>query len=111
MNNNGLLSFDQAVRSFTSQPFPLTTGRNLIAPFWADVDTRNGGSVFYRDASAESAVVMRVRNEIRMAFVSQANFQPNFVFIATWDRVGYFGGRASTLVSHLSLFFPPSLSN
>lgn len=88
------------MRQFTSEPFPLAMRIDLIAPYWADVDTRGGrGSVFYREASAEPDVIMRARNEIRMSFISQANFQPNFVFIATWERVGYFGGRSSSLVS------------
>ena len=100
MNNNGLISFDQPVRAYTPQAFPLSTNCNLIAPFWADVDTRDGrGRVLYRDASTEEEVMIRARNEIRRTFVNQTNFQPNFVFIATWERVGHFGGDGSTLVS------------
>jgi hypothetical protein len=42
VNNNGNVTFDSSLSSFT--PFDLTTtGRQIIAPFFADVDTRNAG--------------------------------------------------------------------
>ncbi|MBE9050198.1 PEP-CTERM sorting domain-containing protein [Nostocales cyanobacterium LEGE 11386] len=43
VNNNGNVTFDFPLSSFT--PFDLTsTGQQIIAPFFADVDTRNLGS-------------------------------------------------------------------
>jgi filamentous hemagglutinin family protein len=43
VNNNGNITFDQALATFT--PFDLTTtGQLIIAPFFADVDTRNQAS-------------------------------------------------------------------
>jgi len=46
VNNNGNVTFDQALPDFT--PFGLaTTRRVLIAPFFADVDTRVGNEVTY----------------------------------------------------------------
>lgn len=43
VNNNGNITLDSALSTFT--PFDLTsTGRQIIAPFFADVDTRNAGS-------------------------------------------------------------------
>lgn len=43
VNNNGNITFDSALAAFT--PFDLTsTGRQIIAPFFADVDTRNHGN-------------------------------------------------------------------
>jgi gliding motility-associated-like protein len=48
INNNGNLSFQQAFGTFTSTGFPNATNR-MVAPFWADVDTRgNGGQVWYK---------------------------------------------------------------
>jgi hypothetical protein len=42
VNNNGNVTFDAALGTFT--PFPLTTtSRQIIAPFFADVDTRSAG--------------------------------------------------------------------
>lgn len=43
VNNNGNVTFDNSLYTYT--PFNLTsTATKIIAPFFADVDTRNGGS-------------------------------------------------------------------
>lgn len=48
INNNGNISFVQAFGTYTSSGFPSTQYR-MVAPFWADVDTRNnGGEVWYK---------------------------------------------------------------
>lgn len=49
INNNGNISFDLPYSTFTAYPFPDPT-YNMIAPFWADVDTRstNGGNVWFK---------------------------------------------------------------
>ncbi|MBL0045522.1 MAG: hypothetical protein IPP33_14355 [Flavobacteriales bacterium] len=54
INNNGNLSFVNPYGSFSSLPFPAAEYK-MVAPFWADVDTRgddgnglNGGQVVYR---------------------------------------------------------------
>lgn len=46
LNNNGNLSFDNAISSFTASEFPINSP--MIAPFWSDVDTRAGGEVWYK---------------------------------------------------------------
>ncbi|MFZ4785886.1 MAG: nidogen-like domain-containing protein, partial [Flavobacteriales bacterium] len=46
VNNNGNITFNSAYGAFTSSGFPI--GTPMIAPFWADIDTRNGqGEVWY----------------------------------------------------------------
>lgn len=54
INNNGNVSFDTPYGTFSASPFP-TAGFAMVAPFWADVDTRgddnnglNGGTVKYK---------------------------------------------------------------
>ncbi len=42
VNNNGTVTFDGAAGTYTPQRFPVQ-GNRMIAPFWADVDTRGGG--------------------------------------------------------------------
>ena len=51
MNTNGVISFSVPVSQFTPDRFPLRDKRGRIAPFWGDVDTRNGGVVFYREST------------------------------------------------------------
>ena len=65
INNNGNISFTTPYNTFTAFTFP-DPSFNMIAPFWADVDTRsiNGGNVWYK-------------------------LNPHSLVIV-WDHVGYF---------------------
>ena len=92
VNNNGLLSFGMGIGQYIPQSFPLGDGREVIAPFWGDVDTRGTGTVWFRETSNEPLLI-RARNEIRAAFVNQMSFEPTLLFIATWDHVGYYSSR------------------
>jgi hypothetical protein len=64
INNNGNISFLSPLFSFTPTPFPVAS-QPMIAPYWADVDTRAGqvpdaaGSnrVYVASPSADSVVV------------------------------------------------------
>ena len=48
INNNGNLTFTGPMASFSSTAFP-STGNAIVAPFWGDVDTRQGlGQVLYK---------------------------------------------------------------
>ncbi|HRH38670.1 MAG TPA: hypothetical protein PK760_10010, partial [Flavobacteriales bacterium] len=49
INNNGNVSFGSQYGTFSASPFP-SSGFVMVAPFWADVDTRpgNGGQVWYK---------------------------------------------------------------
>lgn len=89
MNNNGVLSFGQTIGQYTPDSFPLGDGRRIIAPFWGDVDTFGTGTVWFRE-STDASLLTRARNDIRSAFVNQMSYEPTFMFIATWDHVGYF---------------------
>lgn len=66
INNNGNISFEDSLRAFTPNPFPVTD-QPMIAPFWGDVDTRPaGGGEVYVASPSEDVVVI------------------------TWDNVGYY---------------------
>ncbi|MBL8863793.1 MAG: hypothetical protein JNK02_17520 [Planctomycetes bacterium] len=69
INNNGNLSFGTSFSTFTSTGFPVN-GFPMIAPFWADVDTRNAASgvVYYKLEATRLTV--------------------------TWDQVGYYNTAA-----------------
>ena len=101
VNNNGVISLDEAYNTqHTPTPFPLPNDELVIAPFWADVDTsgRRRGVVYYRNASSNTSLLERAQREVLTYFTSGMNFQPTFLFIATWDRVSFFGGGTSRLV-------------
>ncbi|MBI5693161.1 MAG: VPDSG-CTERM sorting domain-containing protein [Verrucomicrobia bacterium] len=75
-NNNGNLTFNGPLGTFT--PFNLyTTGVPIIAPFFADVDTRGVGSNLLR--------------------YGQGTYNSHSAFGATWDGVGYYSGQTNKL--------------
>jgi nidogen (entactin) len=61
----------------------------LVAPYWADADTRGSGNVWYFQ-STESALLTKARKYIQRGFVAEQDFQPTHLFVATWEDVGYF---------------------
>ena len=88
MNNNGLLSFGESISTFTPQPLPLEERLRFIAPFWADVDTRKAGRVWYREAN-DSATLDKIKVDV----ASEADFSPQSALIVTWDSVGYYSAN------------------
>lgn len=74
VNNNGNLTFDHSLSVFT--PASLTgSPRDLIAPFFADVDTRTSNPVLYWRGLLDNKAA----------------------FVATWPGVGYFNQHADKL--------------
>ena len=80
----------------------------MIAPFWSDVDTRlshgdksgassaldkndvdETGNVWFREEYDEQ-LLLRAQREIREVYVDHSNFVPSWLFITTWDAVGYY---------------------
>ncbi len=78
VNNNGNITFGQSLYSYTPGVIGGTTGLNIIAPFWADVDTRT-------DVPAVNDGVFWDFNEARDSFV------------VTWTDVGYFSQHIDKL--------------
>lgn len=72
INNNGNVSFGASFSTFTSTGFPVN-GFPMVAPFWADVDTRalTSGVVYYKSELHRLIVI--------------------------WDHVGYYNTHADKL--------------
>lgn len=64
INNNGNITFNAPQSGYTPQPFP-ASANPMIAPYWADVDTRGTGGVFVAAPNEDTAIV-------------------------TWNNVGYY---------------------
>jgi uncharacterized repeat protein (TIGR01451 family) len=73
VNNNGNLTFSSALGTFTPSAIGTGLGFPIIAPFWADVDTRG----------AASGIVS----------YGTTNYGGHNAFCATWPLVGYFSGQ------------------
>lgn len=70
INNNGNITFNGALGTYTPESFPIAN-QPMIAPFWGDVDTRCGtcGAVYVASPDSNTVVV-------------------------TWDQVGYYSQHA-----------------
>lgn len=98
VNNNGLVSFLREVSQFTPVAFPIAGDRRVVAPFWADVDNRRAGKVFYRE-SKDPAILRRATADINRYFPEFPIFATTWVLIATWHQVTFFGGSSITPVN------------
>ncbi|XP_067158181.1 sushi, nidogen and EGF-like domain-containing protein 1 isoform X4 [Apteryx mantelli] len=98
VNNNGIISFLKEVSQFTPVAFPISKDRRVVAAFWADVDNRRAGDVYYRE-SKDQAILERATKDIAQYFPEFPDFSAQWVFIATWYRVTFFGGSSFSPVN------------
>lgn len=98
VNNNGLVSFLREVSQFTPVAFPIAGDRRVVAAFWADVDNRRGGRVFYRE-SLDQEVLTQASHHVRAYFSDLPLFNASWVLISTWHQVTFFGGNSKTPVN------------
>ncbi|XP_048259530.1 nidogen-1-like [Haliotis rufescens] len=91
INSNGHLSFLTELPGYRPSLI-LPIGFNVIAAFFADVDTRAAGQIFYRETS-NPTLLERAATSIQAHFRGQGTFEPTSLFIATWDNVGYFNSK------------------
>ncbi|CAH2318181.1 sushi, nidogen and EGF-like domain-containing 1 [Pelobates cultripes] len=93
VNHNGLVSFSEPISQFTPSIIPMATWNPYLAPFWGDVDNRLTGDIYYRQ-SMDSSLQARATSDIR-AYFNSSSFTSRWVFVATWDRVAYYGSVVS----------------
>ena len=89
INENGVISFNNSYNVRTPSSLPLFGGQAIIAPYWADVDLRGTGQVFYRQTT-DPSLLARATSEIRAAFSDSQNVTITNLLVATWSEVGYF---------------------
>jgi VCBS repeat-containing protein len=66
INNNGNITFSYPLSAYTPTAIDAGFNNPIIAPFWADVDTRGTGAVYYTLDAADGVMTI------------------------TWDHVGYY---------------------
>lgn len=88
--------------------FPIAGDRRVVAPFWADVDNRRAGKVFYRE-SQEAPILKRASADVRTYFSEFPSFNATWVLIATWLQVTFFGGNSLTPVQTCTLWHSSEL--
>ena len=79
VNENGLISFLTEISTFYNVQFPMDYP--VIAPFYADIDTRGVGQVYWR-ASTQEEDRDRAANLVGK-YYSTAEFQPREVVVVS----------------------------
>lgn len=74
VNNNGNVTFGSSLSEYTPEPIG-SLGVPIIAPFWADVDTRTGNTVTY----------------------GTTTYEGHPAFCVEWDDVGYYSEHLDKL--------------
>ncbi|XP_067316773.1 IgGFc-binding protein-like [Anolis sagrei] len=94
VDNNGLISFSATVPEFAGTPdaLPLNGGPPVVAPFWGDVYNPISGDVFWRQTQ-DPKLLQRCTEEINQ-YYPEMSFKATWAFVATWDRVAYFGSKS-----------------
>lgn len=87
----------------------------MVAPFWADVNTGNGGDVFYRETT-DPNLLQQATDDVTAAFVDHRKFRATWLLIATWYEVAFYGasGDHTNRVRNFDLqteFEIPSISH
>ena len=77
--------------AYRPKPFPLEAAVPVIAPFWADFDTRceGSGNVSYRETTSNS-IRAKAASDIQNSSFSSSDFYPSSVIIVTWYELGYY---------------------
>jgi hypothetical protein len=75
INNNGNITFEAPNGAYTPTAINAGFHNPIIAAFWADVDTRGHGNVYYDEDAADGVMTI------------------------TWDHVGYYNQRSDKLDS------------
>ena len=103
VNDNGVISFNSRFSYSTPRPLPLNGSDQIIAPYWADVDTRTVGEIFYRQ-STDPNLLARTSREIQSALSLTHDIELKSLLIATWDMVGYYLWNADKVYYQLNMF-------
>uniref|UniRef100_A0A672RBH8 Zgc:112964 n=1 Tax=Sinocyclocheilus grahami TaxID=75366 RepID=A0A672RBH8_SINGR len=85
VNNNGLLTFSQAIPETDPYPFPAYGDEDYIAPLLTDLDDLGIGIYSYQEYTSGS-VLTRATQDINQYFPGR-DFTASWVFVATWDYV------------------------
>ena len=73
----------------------------VIAPFAIDLSTEvNDGRIYYRQTN-DTAILRRAKRDVRLNFSGASTFNPDWVFIASYNDVTYYTGSSTSPVSLL----------
>lgn len=79
LNYNGSVTFGTALEAYTPTAITASTNIPIIAPFWADTDTRSGPTLASPGGTSTGSNLVFYDLDVT-----------NQIFTATWDDVGYY---------------------
>lgn len=111
LNTNGVVTTNFAIYSTTPLNFPeagKAVGTALIAPFWADVDTRSqdGGYVMYRVSTDPTPEA-----NAKISEIFETTFESDMHVVMTWYKVGYYPEESDLLNTFQLVIFTESTTN
>ena len=87
VGSNGIISFGtNAYNSFRNGAIPGTSGLYFVAPFWDDIDTRNGGVISY-EAFLSGSFLDVVNNFINRHRPTKLDFRGTWMMVAYYNKV------------------------
>ena len=95
MNHNGHITFNQSLSQYVTHEFPANSNRDIIAPFWTDLDNRESGNISYQQYT--SGDVLQTATQDISSYFPNVTFTASWVFVATWDRVAYYSNRGTVI--------------
>ncbi len=102
-NTNGILSFGEPPEdAYTPVKFPLPGGVPIVAPFWADVDTRGTGDIWVRNSTTDTVAFEKTKGIVANAFRDLPEFTASQVIIQTWDHVGYYDSKIDKVLFRIN---------
>jgi len=101
VETNGLISFLEVIQEMPRK-IPNDDYR-YIGPYVADLITEDcNGHVYYREVTS-GRLLTTASNHVKQCNSGQSGFSANWVFIATWEGLTYYGGDETTPVSVSSI--------
>ena len=88
VGDNGIVSLNNSYNSYIPTLLP-QNGSKFIAPYWADVDLRGTGQIYYRQTK-NPTLLARATKQMQKTLCFSQNLIVTSLFIVTWDAVGYF---------------------
>ena len=91
VGTNGIVSLGKPFYFWWPHYFPgygWIRRRSVVAPFWADVDIRQDGNVWYQVyTEPEDLVLWRASRDVQKYVKEFSKFEAKWVLVATWDKV------------------------
>ena len=91
-----MISFSAPFSLYDPTPFPVSNVF-LIAPFWADVDTRGTGEIYFKETTSDCLLSL-VANIIQYEAYQISRFKPKWLLIVTWHQVGYYNNHTDQVI-------------